>query len=260
MRLLRECTARVLYSTREQQRRHMCRRMAWREKGILYLWWYILKIRIGGDKMANVTPLVAVTEEDFVGYIRFRMLDSIGSAGDYRRFVNSRREQKAEWAVKMYAQVHAVHAAIRVLSAHEAELKSSHTLRHLLPVWQYVVDNSMPPTDLPVVIGNCQLSGKRTVACVLIKCKGRGGVHFTISSSFTPFLLRLWVIFRMDVLIKLYTRQCLEAVPFFRTAPLAGTVAAIDLKHAETRALASGMYKAYVHVLLSVQNGLSEVI
>ena len=46
----------------------------------------------------------------------------------------------------MHAQVYAVHAAIRTLSAHEAELKQSPTLRQLHPVWQYVVDNSMPPT------------------------------------------------------------------------------------------------------------------
>ena len=56
------------------------------------------------------------------------------------------------------------------------------------------------------MIGNCQLSGKQTTACVLIRCKGRGGVHFTISSAFTPFLLRLWTVYRMDMLIKLYTR------------------------------------------------------
>jgi hypothetical protein len=43
-------------------------------------------------------PDVAVTEEDFVGYVRFRMMDVIGNAGDYRRFMNSRREQKVSAA------------------------------------------------------------------------------------------------------------------------------------------------------------------
>ena len=114
--------------------------------------------------------------------------------------------------------------------------------------------------DLPVVIGNCQLTGKQTTACVLVRCKGRGGVHFTLSSAFTPFLLRLWVVYRMDMLIKLYTRQCLDEIPQHRTAPLANTVAAIELKQDETRALARGLYRAYAHVLMSVRSGLTEII
>ena len=37
-------------------------------------------------------------------------------------------------------------------------------------------------------------------------------------------------------------------------------MAAIELKQSETRALARGLYRAYMHVLQSVRDGLSDVI
>ena len=52
-------------------------------------------------------------------------------------------------------QIQAVHTAVRVLSAHEAELKMSPVLRQLHPVWQYVIDNSMPPTVVPSAFPLC---------------------------------------------------------------------------------------------------------
>ena len=56
------------------------------------------------------------------------------------------QEQRVAWAVRMHASVHAVHAAIKALAAHEADLRTSHTLHMLHPVWQYIVDSSLPPT------------------------------------------------------------------------------------------------------------------
>ena len=55
-------------------------------------------------RVAMGTPEVAVTEEDFAGYVRFRMMDVIGNAGDYRRFMNSRREQKVATAFSKATQ------------------------------------------------------------------------------------------------------------------------------------------------------------
>ena len=59
------------------------------------------------------------------------------------------------------------------------------------------------------MIDRCQLTGKASIPCVLIRYKGRGGSQFTLSSHYTPFLLRLWTIYRMDLLIKIHVRACL---------------------------------------------------
>ena len=52
-----------------------------------------------------------VTEADFASYVRFRMLECVGNAGDYRRYVNARKEQRVEWAVNMHASVQGVQVA-----------------------------------------------------------------------------------------------------------------------------------------------------
>ena len=62
------------------------------------------------------------------------------------------------------------------------------------------------------MIDRCQLTGKASIPCVLIRYKGRGGSQFTLSSHYTPFLLRLWTIYRMDLLIKIHVRACLVSL------------------------------------------------
>ena len=62
------------------------------------------------------------------------------------------------------------------------------------------------------MIDRCQLTGKASIPCVLIRYKGRGGSQFTLSSHYTPFLLRLWTIYRMDLLIKIHVRACLGSL------------------------------------------------
>ena len=113
-----------------------------------------------------------VTEADFVSYVRFRTLDSIGTPGVYKRFVYSRKEQCVQWAIDMCASVTAVQSAVKELTVYGMELRKSPLLATLCPVWQYVVDLSMPPTDLPVVIGQCYITGRQDIPCTLLRCKG----------------------------------------------------------------------------------------
>ena len=70
----------------------------------------------GEDGMAAIT----VTETDFVSYVRFRMLECVGNAGDYRRYVNARKEQRVEWAVNMHASVQGVQVALWTHSGQSA--------------------------------------------------------------------------------------------------------------------------------------------
>ena len=49
-----------------------------------------------------------------------------------------------------------------------------------------------------------------------------------------------------------------DAIPTYKTDPLSVTAAKLDENAHEVRALARGFYRAYTHVLLSVQRGLAE--
>ena len=57
-----------------------------------------------------------VNKEDFNQYVNFRILDSVGYPGAYRKFMLKRKEQGAEWAVKMNAHVLTVQHSIKELS------------------------------------------------------------------------------------------------------------------------------------------------
>lgn len=57
-----------------------------------------------------------VNQDDFHQYVNFKMLDSIGYPGAYRKFMLRRRDQGAGWAKKMNEHVAMVSHAIKELS------------------------------------------------------------------------------------------------------------------------------------------------
>ncbi len=75
-------------------------------------------------------------------------------------------------------------------------------LKNLDIIWQHVVESNIPPTDQQLTIGKCLISGKLNVPCIVIRGKGRGANNFTVNSKFYPFLYHLWIIYKLDVLIK----------------------------------------------------------
>ena len=59
---------------------------------------------------------VNLNEEDFYQYVNFRVLDSLGYPGAYKKFMLRRRDQGADWAIKMNNHVILVQHAIKDLS------------------------------------------------------------------------------------------------------------------------------------------------
>ena len=174
--------------------------------------------------------------------------------------MHTRREQRQPWAIHMSACIQAVSNAIKELAVREQELKTSPKLYTLYPIWQYVADSSLPPSDLPMSIDTCAISGKTNVLCVHIRCKGRGAQQFTVCNRFVPFFSKLWTINKMDVLLKVYTRMCVEQFDPEGKRALAETVAYLESKTHETQALARAFYSSYMHVYLSVRQGLADVV
>ena len=154
---------------------------------------------------------VKVTIDEFRGYIKFRILDSIAYPGTFKKFMLARKEQDAEWAVSMVQQVQGVQSAIQELELKEQELRTSH-LSTLHIVWQHIAESNLPPSDLPLTIANCMISRKVGVPCVVIKGKGRGAQPFTVNSRFASFLYDLWIIYKMDILIKTFARHTMEEI------------------------------------------------
>ena len=122
----------------------------------------------------------ALELEDFCGFVYYRILDSIGYPGASRKFLVRRKEQGADFAVRLNMQVNAVQNGLRALALVEQDIKASHALKSLHLVWQHVVESNTPPSDLQLTIGTCLITGKPNVPCIVIKGKGRGAHNFTV--------------------------------------------------------------------------------
>ena len=201
-----------------------------------------------------------MSAQAFEGYVRFRILDAIGAPGHYRRFLQARKEHGVEWAVTMSERVQAVQAALQALDVKEQELRSSpwHAAQNLL---QHVSESNLPPEALQLCISTCIISRKANVPCVVIKGKGRGSMPFHVASRFVGFLTDLWIIKKMDLLIKTFTRQCLEQLDPSSERPLAEVVAELEQTRGDDiRALAHGFHAAYFHIFASITNALQSIV
>jgi hypothetical protein len=193
---------------------------------------------------------VAATVDDFEGYIHYRVLDSIAYPGTYKKFMLARKDQEADWALRLSRQIQAVQSALQALEIKEQELHCS-PLSPLHIVWQHVAESNLPPSDLPLTIANCAISRKGGIPCVIIKGKGRGAQPFTVNSRFAGFLFDAWIICKMDVLIKTFARQCMEAIDPEGGLPMAGLVHALGAHHDDLAALARAFHAGYCHVYRS---------
>ena len=202
----------------------------------------------------------SLAEADFLAYVRFRILESIGYPGTFRKFMQKRREQGLDWAARMATHVAAAQQGTKALGALEQEIKLSRTLKSLHMVWQHVVESNTPPSDLQLTIGTCIITGKPNVPCIVIKGKGRGANSFTVSSKFAAFLYHLWIIYKMDVLVKVYARTILEAIDPQSAMPLNAVVALIAEREHELVSMARSFHAAYSHVCRSAMGGLLAVV
>ena len=82
------------------------------------------------------------------------------------------------------------------------DIKKSSVLKNLDVVWQHVVESNVPPSDANLVIGTCLITGKTNAPCIVIRGKGRGAQNFTVCSKFASFLYHLWIVYKIDILIK----------------------------------------------------------
>jgi hypothetical protein len=201
-----------------------------------------------------------VREEDFYHYVNFRILDSIGYPGAYRKFMIRRRDQGAEWAVNMNDHVLMVQHAVKELAILEQDIKNSMVLKNLDIVWQHVVESNTPPSELSLTIGTCLITGKPNVPCIVIRGKGRGAHNFTVSGKFSSFLYHLWIIYKMDILIKVYTRKTLEVIDEHSALSLAEITEHFKKRDDEIRSFARSFHSAYSHVYRSAYGGLMAVV
>jgi hypothetical protein len=207
-----------------------------------------------------MTPIaVPLTQEDLQAYIRFKILDSIVYPGTYKKFMMARKDQGIEWAIQMSQSIQSVHNAIKTLEQRERELKTS-PLSNLHIVWQHVSESNLPPVDLQLTIANCIISQKKNISCVVIKGKGRGAHPFTVNSKFAPFLYDLWIIAKLDILIKTFARQKLDEIDPNQTLCINEIVQALEQKKDDINYLSGAFYNAYRHVYKSTVHGLQALI
>ena len=197
--------------------------------------------------------------EDFVVYVRYRLLDSIGLPGGYKRFLTARKDQKAPWALEMCAHVQSVQSAVKELAQLEQELRVS-PLTQLHVVWQHVIESNTPPSEQQLTIDTCFVTKRPGIPCIVVRGKGRSAQQFTVQSRFASFFFHLWIVYKMDILIKIYSRQCLQEVDPNCTLSMEEVVVALDERETETRCFATSLYNAYTHVKQSVVHVMQSVV
>jgi hypothetical protein len=176
--------------------------------------------------MTNDAPMdpEPITVENFKNYIEFRILDSIAYPGTYKKFMAARKEQGVEWAIEMSKHVQAAQTGFADIEQKEQQLRSSSQLSQLHIVWMHVAESNLPPSDLQLTIATCMISKKSGVPCVIIKGKGRGAQPFTVHSRFCTFLHDIWIVYKIDVLIKAFARSCIDEVDPGGKMPMAEIV------------------------------------
>jgi hypothetical protein len=207
-----------------------------------------------------IRSATVVREEDFIHYVNFRILDSIGYPGAYRKFMIRRRDQGAEWAMRMNDHVVMVQHAVKELAILEQDMKNSMVLKNLDIVWQHVVESNTPPSDLHLSIGTCLITSKPNVSCIVIRGKGRGAHNFTVSSKFSTFLYHLWIVYKMDILIKVYTRKTLDEIDDCSSLSLMQIAEKFKERDHEISNFAKSFHSAYTHVYRSAMAGLMAVV
>jgi hypothetical protein len=181
-------------------------------------------------------------------------------AGHYKKFLLARKEQEAPWAQVLWTQIQAVQNALQALETKEQELRTSplHAMQTLI---QHVVESNLPPSDPHLTIATCIISRKADVPCVMIRGKGRGSMPFHVSSRFVPFLYDLWIVHKMDVLIKTFSRQSLDAYDPDGQRTMAEIAALFEtLRREDVRALSGYFYAAYQHVYHSILTALQNAV
>jgi len=208
----------------------------------------------------DLNPIpVPLAQDDLKTYIKFKILDSISHPGSYKKFMLARKDQGLEWAVDMNHRIINVQNALKDLERKEQELKTS-PLSNLHMVWQHVAESNLPPLDLQLTIASCIISQKQNIPCVVIKGKGRGAHPFTVNSKFAPFLYDLWVIYKLDLLVKTFARQKLEVIDPHHKLSMSDIVKDLESKSEEIHHLAGAFYFAFCHVYKSAVHGLQAII
>lgn len=182
------------------------------------------------------------------------------SAGVYKKFLLARKEQGHAWAVDMHQKYQNVMDAVKSIEQKEQELKNSQ-LSTLHIIWQHVAESNLPPSDLQLTIANCVISNKNNIPCVIIKGKGRGAQPFAVNSRFVSFLYDLWIVYKFDILIKTFVKQCVDEIDAAGQLSMATIVDSFKTQKGEDiRLLATALHAAFAHVHCSASYGLQAIV
>jgi hypothetical protein len=81
-----------------------------------------------------------------------------------------------------------------------------------------------------------------------------------VSSKFSSFLYHLWIVYKMDILIKVYTRKTLEEIDEGSELSLTQIAEKFKERDAEIRNFARSFHSGYTHVYRSAMGGLMAVV
>ena len=172
----------------------------------------------------------------------------------------ARKEQGHPWAQELHQKYQNVLDAIKSMEQKEQDLKNSQ-LSTLHIIWQHVAESNLPPSDLQLTIANCVISNKTNIPCVIIKGKGRGAQPFAVNSRFVAFLYDLWIVYKIDVLIKTFVKTCMDDLDPEGILPMATIVEQFKTKkHDDIQLLAAALHASFSHVFCSASYGLQAIV
>ena len=182
------------------------------------------------------------------------------NTGTYKKFLLARKDQGHEWAIELHQKYQNVLDAMKAMEQREQDLKSSQ-LSTLHIIWQHVAESNLPPSDLQLTIANCVISNKTNIPCVIIKGKGRGAQPFAVNSRFVTFLYDLWIVYKIDILIKTFVKTCMDDLDPAAQLPMAAVVERFKVqKQDEIRLFAAALHASYSHVYSSAAYGLQAIL
>ena len=196
---------------------------------------------------------ISITKEDFQTYLMCKACDVIGE-NNYKRFVLRCKDNQEQWAVDMLAAVARVQTHLKEIPQLVQELESQGHSRHArlcFEVGQCVV----PPTK-PVCSWNlCSITGVRSDQCIDIQRSQKSETVLTVHKDFCHFVQMLWVCLRLENIIKVETKNWIQA----QNCPSASIQDLVNAFRADNQ-FPEQMWELYRHAWCHVRVSIHEFL
>lgn len=151
----------------------------------------------------------SVTYEQFRDFLHMKAFDVIGD-NSYRRYVVQCKDNGDDWAQRMCVGVQQMNNCIKKVSTLVDSLQTDGKIK-LYKVCLEVMSSLNHPLKERAGWNVCFISGERSDSCVEVSRSGRSDTCTVVHSKFSTFISLLWYVVKFEQIVRMMTKQWVEA-------------------------------------------------